>query len=126
MLSHLQVEDTPALVHQIASRHMSEHACAPSWTVAFDNLLLENCRLLLSRDCVHLAFACRNVSPCEEAPRATNESASHSLTSEAGSSPLSARAASENLCRDRFHVKDDRASGQKKILLPHLNLCHLP
>jgi hypothetical protein len=47
----------------------------------------------------HLASSCLNASPCEEAPRPENESASLSLTNEAGSSPFGARSVGECISR---------------------------
>lgn len=75
------------------------HACARSPTAACRNLLLENCRVPLSRECVHLASSLRNASPCEEAPRPENESASQSLTNEAGSLPFGARSVGKSISR---------------------------
>lgn len=78
----------------------AKHACAPSRTAAFRNLLLENCRLPLSSDCVHLASAYRNASPCEEAPRSEDPICFRvSLTNEAGSSPFGARSVGESMSR---------------------------
>jgi hypothetical protein len=76
-----------------------EHACARSPTASFRNLLLENCRVPLSRVCVHLASSWCNASSCEEASRPENESASHSLTNEAGSLPFGARSVGESISR---------------------------
>jgi hypothetical protein len=75
------------------------HAYARSPTAASRNLLLENCRVPLSRECVHLASSRRNAPPCEEAPRPENESASHSPTNEAGSLPFGARSVGESISR---------------------------
>jgi hypothetical protein len=58
----------------------------------------------------HLASSCRNASPCEEAPRSENESASLSLTNEARSSPFGARSVRDSIaqllaCQARSSVR---------------------
>jgi hypothetical protein len=102
--------------------HVCETRLRASANRGIPHLLLENRRLPLSRDCVHLASACRNPSPCGEAPRLENESASHSLTNEAGSSPFGARSVGESTSRVLPCQAGSRAAKEKFAS----TLCHVP
>jgi hypothetical protein len=94
-------------------RRLRKNACAPSRTPAFHNFPLENCRLLLSRDGVAFVRVLQRLSLRRSA--ATREAICVASLANKLTRRLSARAASENLCRDCLAVKEDRACAEKNF-----------